>query len=237
MNEAHPARLGGSNARSASAVVRGIDLISALAGFVAALALAAMTIIVCYEVVLRYLFNSPTTWVTEIGTYLFVAVVFLGLAEAQRANAHIQVEILVDRLSAQNRKFAEVVGLWLGLLFVVATAWHSARFTFLEYVHDARDWGLLGTPQWMPQLPMTIGYILFIAALLRDIFHLHPPPSAARQWMLPVAAIVLVGVLFTLGRSDLRIPGTRFDWGTVAICVALGLGMVAWSGIRAALRS
>jgi tripartite ATP-independent transporter DctM subunit len=186
-------------------------------------------------VVSRYLFNSPTTWVTEIGTYLFVAVVFLGLAEAQRANAHIQVEILVDRLSAQNRNFVELVGLWLGLLFVVATAWHSARFNFLEYVHDARDWGLLGTPQWMPQLPMTTGYVLFIAALLREIFRLHPPASAARQWMLPVAAIVLVGVLLTLGRSDLRIPGTRFDWGTVAICLAVTVGMVAWSGIRVAL--
>ena len=234
MNKAHPARLGGGAAGSASTVVRGIDLISGLAGFVAALALAAMAVIVCFEVVSRYLFNSPTTWVTEIGTYLFVAVVFLGLAEAQRANAHIQVEILVDRLSARNRNFVELVGLWLGLLFVVATAWHSARFTFLEYVHDARDWGLLGTPQWAPQLPMTIGYVLFIVALLRDIFRLHPPASS-RQWMLPVAAIVLVGVLFTLGRSDLRIPGTRFDWGTVAICLAVAVGMVAWSCIRVAL--
>src|SRR5262245_38999485 len=137
------------------AVVRAIDRISASAGFIAAVALAIMTLVVCYEVVSRYLFNSPTTWVTEISTYLFVAVVFLGLAEAQRANAHIQVEILVDRLDAEQRAFVELVGLWLGVLFATIAAWHCARFTFLEYLHDARDWGLLGTPQWLPQVPLT----------------------------------------------------------------------------------
>jgi len=218
-----------------STVVRTIDRISAAAGFISAIALAVMTIIVCYEVVSRFVFNAPTTWVTEIGTYLFVAIVFLGLAAAQRANAHIQVEILVDQLDKNRRAFLELVGLWLGVLFVVVTAWHTARFTFLEYVHDARDWGLLGTPQWIPQVPMTVGYILFVAALLRDIYYLRPPASALAQWTLPVAAVLLVVVLFALGRSDLRIPGTRFDWGTIAICATIVVGMLAWSGLRVTL--
>ena len=122
-----------------SAVIRTIDAISASAGFVAAIALAVMTVIVGYEVVSRFVFNAPTTWVTEISTYIFVAIVFLGLAEAQRANAHIKVDLLVDRLSKQTRHFLELIGLWLGLLLIVASAWHMARFTFQEYVHDFRD--------------------------------------------------------------------------------------------------
>ena len=217
-----------------SPVVRGIDKLSAFGGFISAIALGVMTAIVCYEVVSRYVFNAPTTWVTEIGTYLFVATVFLGLAAAQRANAHIQVEILVDRLNKEQRNFVELVGLWLGVLFVIVTAWHTARFTFLEYVHDSRDWGLLGTPQWMPQLPMTVGYILFAAALLRDIYYLKPPRSALAQWTLPVAALVLVITLLAFGRFDARIPGTRFDWGTIAICTAVVVSMVAWSRLKVA---
>jgi tripartite ATP-independent transporter DctM subunit len=216
-------------------VVRAIDRISAFAGAIASVALAAMTVIVCYEVIARYVFNAPTTWVTEISTYLFVAVVFLGLAEAQRANAHIQVEILVDRLGPEQRAFVELVGLWLGVLFVVIAAWHSARFTFLEYVHDARDWGLLGTPQWLPQVSLTIGYVLFVAALLRDIFRLRPPAAAAAQWAVLVVALALAAALIALGRSDLRIPGTRFDWGSIAICSAILVAMLAWSGIRVTL--
>lgn len=216
-------------------IVRGIDLLSDLAGLLSALALVAMTGIVVYEVVSRYVFNEPTTWVTEIGTYLFVAIVFLGLASAQRANAHVQVEILVDRLGPANRVFLETVTLWLGLVFVVFAAWHTSRFTFLEYVHGARDWGLLSTPQWIPQVPMTIGLVLFAAAMLRDIYNLRPPRSPVAQWVLPVVAAALVGFLWWLGRSDWRIPGTRFDWGTIAIVAALLVGMVAWSGVRVAV--
>lgn len=217
-----------------SAVVRAIDRISSFSGVVASAALAVMTVIVCYEVISRYIFNAPTTWVTEISTYLFVAVVFLGLAEAQRANAHIQVEILVDRLGKENRAFIELVGLWLGVLFVTIAAWHTARFTFQEYIHDARDWGLLGTPQWLPQVPLTIGYMLFVAALLRDIFRLRPPRALAAQWAMFAIAAALVTFLFALGRADLRITGTRFDWGTIAISAAILLGMLAWSGVRVA---
>ncbi|BBK40359.1 membrane protein [Allostella vacuolata] len=217
-----------------SLIARGIDRLSDFAGLVSTAALAAMTGIVVYEVVSRYVFNAPTTWVTEIGTYLFVAIVFLGMAPAQRANAHIQVEVLVDALSPAWRAWLEVVTLWMGVIFVAFAAWHTARFTFLEYVHDARDWGLLGTPQWLPQLPMTIGLVLFASALLRDIYQLRPPAGTVARWTLPLAALVLVAALVAMGRSDWRIPGTRFDWGTVAICSAILVGMVAWSGLRIA---
>ena len=212
--------------------VRAIDRISSIAGFIAAVALAGMTVAVCYEVISRYIFNSPTTWVTEVSTYLFVAVAFLGLAEAQRANAHIQVELLVDRLGKEQRAFVELIGLWLGVLFVTIAAWQCARFTFLEYSNDARDWGLLGTPQWFPQIPLTIGYGLFVAALLRDIFRLAPPRSTMAQWIILAAALCVLATLFYLGRTDVRVAGTRFEWGTVAICAALIICMLASSGIR-----
>jgi tripartite ATP-independent transporter DctM subunit len=213
-------------------VVRVIDRISAFAGLISSVALAAMTLVVCYEVISRYVFNEPTTWVTEVSTYLFVAISFLGLAEAQRANAHIKVELLVDRLAPDTQNFLELIGLWLGVVFSTVAAWHCARFTFLEYVNDARDWGLLGTPQWVPQVSLAVGFVLFTAAILRDIFRLRPPGSAAAQWLVLVAAVVLAAILYMLGRQDLRIPGTRFDWGTIAICVTIVLAMLAWSGVR-----
>ena len=234
MSEIVAPALHASGAGENAPVVRVIDRISIFAGFIASLALAAMTLVVCFEVISRYVFNEPTTWVTEISTYLFVAISFLGLAEAQRANAHIKVELLVDRLAPDTQKFLELVGLWLGVVFATVAAWHCARFTFQEYIHDARDWGLLGTPQWVPQVSLAVGFILFVAALLRDIFRLHPPRAAAAQWLVLIAAVALAAILTMLGRQDLRIPGTRFDWGTIAICATIVLGMLAWSGVRIA---
>ena len=98
---------------SAIGVAGAIDKLSSASGVISAGLLAVFTAIVGYDVLARYLFNAGTTWVTEIGTYIFVALVFFGLAEAQRANSHVQVEILVDSLSPQRRRFVELAGLWI----------------------------------------------------------------------------------------------------------------------------
>lgn len=212
-----------------------IDMLSEAAGVISALALLGMTAIVCYEVISRSVFNEPTTWVTEISTYVFVAVVFLGLASAQKANRHIQVEILVNQLSAGRRDRVELVALWIGLVFVAVSVWQMARFTFLEYVHDTRDWGLLATPQWIPQLPVTVGFGFLALAMLRDIHRLSAPRPGISEWVPVVAAFAAGLVLFFLGRHDTHIAGTRLDWGTVAICAAVAASMMAWSGTRITL--
>jgi tripartite ATP-independent transporter DctM subunit len=216
-------------------VVRAIDRLSDAAGFVSALTLFAMVGIVCYEVTSRYLFNAPTSWVIEISAYLFVAIVFLGLAVAQKANAHIQVEILLSRLEKAQRVRFEIVANWIALIFVAVTSWQMLRFTVSEYIYDTRDWGLLATPQWIPEAPISAGYILFIAAILRDIYILRPPRSPLAQWTLPIALAAASVVLVLLGQQNAKIAGTRFDWGMVAISAGIVVSMIAWSGVRIAV--
>lgn len=81
---------------------------------------------------------------------------------------------------------------------------------------------------------MTIGLALFAAAILGDICRLRPPAGALARWTLPLVAVALVAALCWMGRGDWRIPGTRFDWGSVAIVAAFAIGMTAWSGLRVA---
>ena len=222
-------------ANPASRIGRLIDVLSDSTGIISVLALFGMTAIVCYEVVSRSVFNEPTTWVTEISTYVFVAIVFLGLAPAQKANRHIQVEVLVSQLRPEWRARVELVGLWAGLAFVAIATWQMARFTFLEYVHDTRDWGLLATPQWIPQLPVSLGFGCLALALLRDIHRLSSPRPGPAEWIPLVLAAVTILALIWLGRGDVHVAGTRFDWGTLIIALAVIASMVAWSGTATTL--
>ena len=218
-----------------SPLVRGIDALTDTAGLLSAAAVIGMMGIICYEVISRYVFNAPTYWVTEVATYVFVAIVFVGLAVAQRGGRHIQVEILVSRLDADRRRHFELVALWVAVVFVTFAAWQMGAFNFQEYVHDTRDWGLLSTPQWIPQLPVTLGYLLFVIAILRDIYRLAPPAAKLARWTVPIAALVLAGALIALGPRRVAIDGTPLDWGTIAICLAMLVAMFAWSGARVML--
>ena len=212
--------------------MNGISAMTRAAGALSSLALFFMIAIVVYEVVMRSAFNMPTVWVAEISVYVFVAMVFLGLAVGQHAGAHIQVEVLIDNISPPARQALELIGTWLGLLFAAVTGWEMYCFTVAEYINGTRDWGLLATPQWIPETPVVIGYVLFCASLLHDICRKTAPRPGLRRTALPLIVCTVVLSLVLLGRSDLPVAGTRMDWATLVIIGGVVLGSFVWSGAR-----
>lgn len=217
------------------AAIRLFDFFGKVASVLAGVALVAIAVIMCYEISARYIFNSPTAWATEISTYLLVALVFFGLAAAQQHNIHVQVELWVDRLTPQRRITVELVGHWLGFLLVVITAWQAISFNVREYINDTRDWGLLSTPQWIPELSVSIGLAIFALSILTDLYRLRPPREIWRRWFVPVGLILLSVALFGFGRNLLPLFGNRLDWGSVVIVGFTLLGAWAWSSWRIAL--
>ncbi|MGH6896798.1 MAG: TRAP transporter large permease subunit [Geminicoccaceae bacterium] len=216
-------------------VVSLIDRLSGVAGALSALALLAMAGIICFDVFSRYLFNEPTYWAPDVATYILVGMTFMALAAGQRSGSHIRVELLLGALGPAMRERVELVAIWLGLFVVVFGAWQMIAFNYQEYVNDSRDWGLLATPQWIPELPVSVGYVTFILAILADIYRLRPPAGALARWSAPAVAVVLAIVLYALGPFLVMIDGTRLDWGSVSILVGFAVAMTAWSGIRIAV--
>lgn len=211
------------------------DGMSRAAGLFGVLALAFMTLIVIYEVTMRSVFNAPTVWVAEISIYVFVAMVFMGLAVSQREDAHIQVEIVIDNVSTDTRRTLELVGLWLSVIFVAVTGWEMLCFTIQEFRNGSRDWGLLATPQWIPETPVVIGYLMFVAALLRDIVRKTAPAQLWRQYAFPVVVVATIVALAVIGTDDIRITGSRMDLATIVLFAGILLAALIWSGPRIAL--
>ena len=226
---------GANGARGGFVVLTLIDRLSELTGALSALGLLAMTGIIGFDVFCRYALNDPTFWATEIATYLLVGMTFLALAATERAGAHIRVELLLGWLRPAARLRVELIAAWLGLFFVLFAGWQMVAFDRQEYVNDTRDWGLLATPQWLPELPVAIGYIAFALAILAGIWRLQPPERPLARWCVPALAVLLALLLCALGPLPVKIPGTRFDWGSLAILAAFGAAAFAWSGPRTAL--
>ena len=210
--------------------IRLIDRLSALSAILSALALLAMTGIVCHEVFARYVLNEPTYWGTEIATYILLGMIYVGLAPAQKSGSHIQVELVLSLLSPVRRQKVELVAHWVGLFFVTVTAWQMVAFTYQEYVNDTRDWGLLSTPQWIPETPVAAGLIVFALAILADVYRLRPPEGAVRRWSVPILFAIVAVALIPFGAFPVRIGSTPLDWGTICIAVVFVLSMLAWSG-------
>jgi TRAP-type C4-dicarboxylate transport system permease small subunit len=73
-------------------VIRGL-------GLMAGILIVVNGVFVSYEVVMRYFFRSPTTWVLEITIYLVIASTFLALAYVLLEKAHVRVDSVTNLLS------------------------------------------------------------------------------------------------------------------------------------------
>jgi len=86
-----------------------------------AFALAAMSLAVLSNVILRYVFNSGLTWSEEISRYLFVWLVFLGAVAALKEKMHLGVDFVVNALPKKLQKVVFLIsnGFVLYLLWIV----------------------------------------------------------------------------------------------------------------------
>ncbi|QTX31399.1 TRAP transporter small permease [Aminithiophilus ramosus] len=65
--------------------------------------LMLMTIVIFYQVVLRYAFQAANIWAEEFARYAFIWVVLLGSASAMRNSKHIKIDFLVDGFSDRSK--------------------------------------------------------------------------------------------------------------------------------------
>jgi tripartite ATP-independent transporter DctM subunit len=211
--------------------VRVFDRLSDATGILSAVALLVMASIVCFEVFSRYVLNEPTYWGSDIATYILVGMTFMGLAQAQKAGDHVQVELVLAGLKGDWRRRFEIFANWLGLIFVLFAAWQMAVFNYQEYLNDTRDWGLLATPQWIPELPVSLGLLAFAVAILADILRVSRPHRAFAV-VAPLVGAALLGTLLWLGDSQVRPAGGRLDVGSLAIVAAVLVGVLTINGPR-----
>ena len=63
-----------------------------------------MVVTVSWQVVTRYLLNSPSSYTEELATYLLIWISLLGAAYALRVRAHLGIDVLVRRLRKDRQR-------------------------------------------------------------------------------------------------------------------------------------
>jgi TRAP-type C4-dicarboxylate transport system permease small subunit len=96
--------------RAARGLERAAGLVSRISLAIAGAACLATFALVCYAIVMRYLFDRPQSWSDEAVGWLIVVTVMLALPEAQRRGEHIGVDALTERLSARHKRWAAAFG-------------------------------------------------------------------------------------------------------------------------------
>ena len=70
----------------------------------AGLSMTVMVVLTTYQVIVRYIFNSPSTWSEELVGYLFGWSTMLGATIVSGERGHMNIPVLVDRFNPTMRK-------------------------------------------------------------------------------------------------------------------------------------
>jgi C4-dicarboxylate transporter DctQ subunit len=143
-------------------IVRAANLISAVCVLI-------LMVLVIADVFGRYLFNSPVPMTYEVGSFLMVFVVFLGLAYTQRMGAHIRVEVFTLRLSSRVRAILDIVASVLGLLLYITIAYQSFIWAWASWQVGDYVSGLINIPRWPSQFVVPLGAVLLCLQFLADV--------------------------------------------------------------------
>ena len=153
-----------------------IDSINELSGKVVCWISLVLIFTLCYEVVVRYVFNAPTIWSFDSTRMLVCTIGAMGWAYTHLHHGHVRVDVLYVRLSLRGRAIIDVAGAFLfffpvviGLMWVATTnMWYSWSV--------GETWV---TTYWEPivgpiRTAMLLGLFLFMmqgmAQLIRDLY-------------------------------------------------------------------
>ena len=121
-----------------------------------------MVLILCWEVVLRYAFNSPTIWAHELSTFLFGAIFMLGSAFALLHGAHVRMDGLYRLFPPRMKAIVDLLTSVLFYSVCIVLVWKGGEAALLSIKGAERSMTIWEPPLWPIKLAIPIGGILLL---------------------------------------------------------------------------
>ncbi len=136
------------------------------------LILAVVTVL-CGEVLLRSVFNSPTIWAHECSQYIYGVHFLLGGAYALKFGSMVNVDILVNRLKPRPRAIVDGVTGIVTLLFLLTLIWKGTDLALYSIKINEMSQTLWGPPIYPLKIMVVVGALFLgmqaLAKLIRNI--------------------------------------------------------------------
>lgn len=147
----------------------GLDSLLKTLRVLTCLILVFITVSVCIEVVLRYFFHRPQVWVIELSEYGLLYITFLAAAWVLRADGHIKVDLVVERLGETARAFLSIVHFLLITGVSLVLFWYGARVTWSYFSKGIYNPTILEVPTAAILVVIPFGGLFLVAQSLRGI--------------------------------------------------------------------
>ncbi|MCP4021679.1 MAG: TRAP transporter small permease subunit [Desulfobacteraceae bacterium] len=114
------------------------------------------------EVVLRYVFNSPTIWVWPLSRQIFgVYILFAGIY-AMSKNAHIRIEVIYNLLPGKIKQAAGLLSILSFISFMGVLIWQGAWMGQNSLASGETAHGAFRIPLYPLKILIPLAAVLFL---------------------------------------------------------------------------
>lgn len=125
--------------------------------YIAAIGISGGVALAFGNVVARYVFDSSLTWASELTTYIFLWSTFFGAAYCFKQDAHIGINILLEKVPAKVAKALMLFAHSITLVFLFAVAYYG--YEYVLFVHELEEMSVdLQMPMWIIYLVIPISF-------------------------------------------------------------------------------
>ncbi len=115
-----------------------LDRITLASGRFASLFTHLLVLLICIDVMMRYLFSDSQIWIMEVEIYFFALIFLIGGGFAGLYNNHVRVDLWYEKLSPKNKALTDLIGgiclflPWVLILTLVALEYAQTSYRIGE---------------------------------------------------------------------------------------------------------
>jgi len=184
-----------------------LDSISKYAGYIAAILVVILSLLVAYDAGMRYLFSAGSIALQEIEWHLFDMVFLLGLTYALKHDKHVRVDIFFERYGQDTRAIVQILSMLLlvmpfSLLFL-SDAFDMTLQSYMQQEVSSDPGGL--THRWLIKGVLVLGFVLLVLQAFSEVlkaYHRLENKVALVKTLVGVALVATLVYMAWYNRMD-----------------------------------
>jgi len=151
--------------RTMESMVKGFNKVLV---FIASFMMAGLMIIVCVDLTLRYFFNSPLLWGTEVTEILLLYITFLGMAWVFKEDGHVVIDVFTGQVTGRKKKILNGVSYFLVGIVAAVLVYYGFYTVYDHFRRGVFNPTVIETPIWLIIIVIPVGSVpLFLEVLIK----------------------------------------------------------------------
>jgi TRAP-type C4-dicarboxylate transport system permease small subunit len=153
-------------AKTATRFMAGINRLTDAMAFISGVLLFTLGPMITIAVIMRYYFKVSVAWSTEIEEYMLYLAVLLAAPWIMRKDAHVRVDVLLNKAKDSTKRVLQLIGNTVGLLICSGLFCFGLLATYENFIRGTKIIKVMPIPKYLPLLIVPImGFVLFFIFL------------------------------------------------------------------------